>query len=303
MDYGVDGLAHGLSCLGELIDWPVKPQLHGEGGFPYYPEPFNLPKHGFTAVEQVFANCEAFDLIVIADASQATLSLINGWRMFLYAHRSRIVFYDGGDDRNSNEHHIATALGFAPKRHFKRELPLGATWALPLAFGFPEERIPADIDYSRKRGAFCATADTPDRATIGRVLGGIPGVNFQLSNRYDDRLSLSEFRDRYAQALVGLSPSGFLDLASAGTWMTYRHLEVAALGCCPFLDYPRIQWRNGYENGREAIYYQTPEQAWTLLKKILDEPDRAITIGQAARSRLRADHTTKSLAEYLVRSL
>lgn len=302
-DYGVDGLAHGLASLGQLIDWPNKPTLHGRNVQPYYPKPFDLPEHGWDASRIVdgLRSC-VFDVVVIADMSQSTLALVHSWSDHLYQSRERVVFYDGGDERDNRFPIIQTVLGFTPVVHFKRELPIGATWAIPLAFGFPEERIPL-LEESNRYGASLIAAAYPHRQQVAEALRNIPEVTISLSSGYHDRLNITQFEGIHRQSLIGISPSGdgWGNLPSGPGWHTYRHLEIAAYGCCPVLDYPTVLWRDGFRDGVECCYFK--DDIANIVTDLLHEPGRARSIGLAARQSIIDHHTTRNLAKRVVATI
>ena len=296
LDFGADGLAHGLSALGELIDWPVKPELHGGNRQPYYPAPFELQQHYYGAAQLCDElNYRDFDVIVIGDASLDTLARVRELREFIAPLSDRLVFYDGADDCTDKLSLVMSVTGLRPVLSFKRELPIGAHWALPLAFGFPEERIDT-VTTQGRTGVCMIAASYPHRQHYARALqsAGIAGV--RLSTGYESRIPIEDHGRAYAAASVGISVSG------AG-WMTYRHLEVAAFGCCPIMDLPSIQWEHGFMDGTECRYCTGEADLVAIARELLNDPKEARRIASNAQRTLRTFHTTRALAERVVEFL
>lgn len=101
-----------------------------------------------------------------------------------------------------------------------------------------------------------------------------------------------------ARARVVLGLSRWQDDAGLGT----RPFEIGACGvACVMQRRPGLE--KLFEPGNEFAYFDTPVEAATAIRSLLDDPERRRTMGQNARARVLRDHTWKHRAEVITPSL
>lgn len=300
-DYGPDYLAHGFNALGwRVVDWPRKDALHTTAD--NFDCNVNLPEHGLKFDDLCEMLTESkFDLIVFPTLRGKVPTTVT-WlrRKDLLKAPDRIVCYDAEDNGRNSLPLFTEILGFRPAHYFKRELPPGETWATPLPFGYPEERVQPLGDIERLPQVAYAVELWPwalgglrDRLgeMIKREFGGRARVN--MSQGGMRRLSVSQYHAVNRSCSVAVSPAG------AG-YHTNRHLEIIADGCAPVLELPWMQWPNAPADGEEAMYFRNEEDAVESVRVLLGDPARAHEMAKAAQRCLLAHHTTRRRAEQVV---
>lgn len=300
-DYGPDYLAHGFDALGHtVIDWPPKPSLHWTES-PLFDCDVNIPPHELSETE-VYARlgAGAFDMIVMPTLRGTVPKMVEQWHHMgaLRAYRDRIVAIDAEDHYMNTRPLYAEALGADPAAYFKRELPIGERWALPLPFGYPEERIvplgdtprPARVVYMAEVWPW-AVGGLRERIgeELTRTLNGRAFVACTRTHQGDRRVSVADYHAQHRKALVAVSPAG-------QGYMTNRHLEIVADGCCPVLERPSIEWPHAFEDGTECRLFWEEFGCVEAVADLLAEPAQAHEMARAAQAALRAHHTTRARA-------
>lgn len=295
-DYGADYLAHGLcAAFGErnVVECPRKASLHWTEP-PIFDCDVNLNTREMSESQiHEWLNMGKFDLVVIPTLRGVVPQMLMRWRDLLRRNADRVAFCDMEDHANNMEPAVRELLGFRPAAFFKRELPIGETWARPFPFGYPAERIrPVDVTSDRPRGVVYA-AHVWDWATgklrdrLGpELLRAFNGRADVLATRGDDqRRSISDYHAANRRALVAISPAG-------QGYHTNRHLEIIADGCCPLYERPWRQWPDAPQEGAHCVYFRDELEAVDAARELMNDHAAAIEMAQAAQAWLLDGHTT-----------
>lgn len=292
-DYAADYLTHGfVSLLGadRVVEYPRKPSLHLSGD-PVFDCDMNLATADMS-YEGVRAALHdgSFKLIVIPSMRQPLPGMLHAWRELLRRNADRIVFVDGEDHANNMQPLVNEIIGFRPVENFKRELPIGETWAKPLPFGYPEERI-VDVDSRLRFGAVYAVEIWPWargklRERIGQELQDEQDVAVRMTYDGQRRLPIHEYHDLNRRSVVAVSPAG-------QGYHTNRHLDVIADGCCPVLERPWRQWPQAPQDPVMCRYFANEIQASEIVRDLLADTAYATAIAKNAQEWLRKCATTK----------
>lgn len=296
-DYAADYLASGFVAAGhEVIDFPRKPSLHIGDAEPRFDCDLDLPEHALSAVD--VAQCLAareFDLIVVPTLRGLVRGQLLAWNRVGLLERNRdiIVAYDGEDHPHNTRPVFTACLGEDPAAYFKRELPLGENWAIPLPFGYPAERV---VSSKSPNGGVAYTAHVwdwcgPDsmrvqlRQLLGRLALDCGGYWIPT-----ERLSVAEDHRFHRLSLIAVSPAGQGSLSN-------RHLQCIADGCCPVIEQPSVQWPNAPQDHIECRYFKSATECVDIVDDLLNEPERARDMARAAQVNLLKFHSTRHRAE------
>ena len=296
-DYAADYIAHGLcSLLGpqQVVDWPRKPGLHWQGE----PE-FDCNCNLETAIQsqdevEQFLRDGSYDLVVVPTLRGVIPQRLYFWRELLRRNADRVVYVDGEDGASDTRPLFEQMANLAPAAYFKRELPLGETWAVPLPFGYPVERV-QPLDGPRAiRGIYSAflwdwVPQDGLRKQLALALADLQGFTVVSTTDYQRRVTVKHEHELSRKALVAVAPAG------AG-YHTNRHLSIIADGCCPVLEYPWRQWPDAPVDGIECCYFKSVVECVDMVASLIDEPSRAREMAAAAQRWLLAGHTTKHRA-------
>ncbi len=109
-----------------------------------------------------------------------------------------------------------------------------------------------------------------------------------------ERLPRQEFLKRCAQAYLVWSPEG-------GGWDCYRHYEAALAGSVPLMQSPPIYRYAPFMDDVNACYYCVENDHLTVrIQQALQNRDRLVQMGQAARQHVLKWHTFEALTRYVL---
>jgi hypothetical protein len=109
-----------------------------------------------------------------------------------------------------------------------------------------------------------------------------------------NRMPNDEFVQRCAQAYLVWSPEGF-------GWDCYRHYEVAAAGSVPLMQICPLLRHAPFVDDEQAIYYQVEgDQLAVRVRRALQNRERLVAMGQAARAHVLKWHTHLALSRYVI---
>ncbi len=109
-----------------------------------------------------------------------------------------------------------------------------------------------------------------------------------------DRIPREEFMRRCAQSYIVWSPEGL-------GWECLRHYEAALVGSVPLIQSPAIQrYRPLAEDEHALYYYIEGDHLATRLRQALQNRDRLIEMGHAARQHVLRWHTHEALGRYVI---
>lgn len=107
--------------------------------------------------------------------------------------------------------------------------------------------------------------------------------------------SYSDYRNMLASSLIYFSPTRRGPMPGART-------EAALSGCC-IVSVPGNDWESYIDHGKNGYIVRTYEEARTLLRSLLLEPEQAYEVGQAGRAMARehfnSDRFTTDWLEYI----
>lgn len=319
-DYAADFLYHGFCRLlgpKNVIDWPPKESLHGRwvgardvfgSDEPVFDCDLSEPRHGWLGreVDEALAT-RSFDLIVVPTLRPRVRFYLGTYRSddLLTRNRDRIVAYDGEDSAERSDHYFADALGFYPAAMFKRELPIGETWAKPLPFGYPVERVVPATPRDPRVGYLVELWDWARggmREKLYNALMTLPAEQRDVAVSRDGqgRISVKEYHARMRQCSIAVVPAG------RGYW-TNRHLDVVADGCCPLYERRTVQGVGlitlRFGDHTPAAYFDYPEEAMADVRELIGNPQLAYECALSAQQRMIAHHTTERRAELVWRAV
>ena len=198
-----------------------------------------------------------------------------------------IAILDGEDVEGLSSHLFNNC-----KVYFKREYLKGRSYpskVKPLPFAAIPEQVVDGLEITRK-AFYSGHATHPFRGEIDAVLRdlGFPAAPHQEKTAYNKCLM---------QSLVGVSVRG-------NGWDTYRFWEIPYFGACLLAQRPGIVIPQEFVDGHEALYYDNVMAFKAKLKALLDNPDKAVKIGEAGRKasleRHLSVHRAKSVLEEIV---
>jgi hypothetical protein len=224
-----------------------------------------------------------FKLIVIPTIRGVVPQRLYFWRDLLRRNADRIVYYDGEDHAADTSTVVEQTMGFKPAAYFKRELPIGETWALPLPFGYPTERIVGPSRYARNVIYTAHIWDWcgPDSLRV-RLREALRDMEAYIPA---ERLSVAEDHTAHRNCFIAISPSG-------RGYHTNRHLQVVADGCCPVIERPWMQWPDAFVDGTECRYFRNEADCIDIVRELLSNPRQAHAVAQSAQKALVERHST-----------
>lgn len=300
-DYGADYLYDGFCCLygpENVVEWPRKWNLHRPCGEQrVFDCDSSWPASGL--MSELQANLfKGWSAVVVPSlrCGQAITSL----KSALAFNQEHLVYYDAEDHNCDTLAQFVALAGVVPAAYFKRELPIGATWAKPLPFGYPGYRITPPTAMMRKGAVYAAHiwewARGGMRETLADILAKDDRVTVNASRTSGDRLTVEQYHSMNRRALVAVVPAG---LGS----QTNRHLEVVADGCCPIIERLTVQWPDFFVEGKECLMFSTAEECAQLVSDALKHPDKAMEMAERAQRKLIEKHTTLARARTVMEAI
>ncbi len=285
-DYAADYMAHGFCSLfgaDQVVDFPRKPSLHWTAE-PVMDCDLNLDTLAWNQ-EQVETALRdgTFKLVLIPTIRGVVPQRLYFWRELLRRNADRIVYYDAEDHAVNTLTVVTETMGFKPAAYFKRELPIGETWALPLPFGYPADRC---VKTEMFRNGVVYTAHIWDWCGADSLRVRLrEALSDYLSVHPRSRLSVVSDHVLHRCSVLAVSPSG-------RGYHTNRHLQVIADGCCPVIERPWMQWPDALVDGVECRYFRNEVEAVDIVRDLLNEPDKAHAMAIAAQKSLVERHST-----------
>jgi hypothetical protein len=201
--------------------------------------------------------------------------------------RRAVAFLDGEDDAV-----IRGALVARSRVYFKREVLPGKSYherVRPLPFGaIPEELSQEGL----REGVFCKWRENdPVRGIISGIL------NERSIDAARDLWKKDRYNEGLAGALIGVSARGV-------GWDTYRYWETPYWGAALLAQRPGIVIPGDFEDGREAVFWSTPDEFRARLGELLENRPRtegiALAGRKAALERHLSTHRAKTVLEVLL---
>ncbi len=285
-DYGSDYLTHGLCALlgaSNVVDFPRKPSLHWTAE-PVMDCDLDLDTLALNQDEVETALHDGlFKLVVISTLRGVIPQRLYFWRELLRRNADRIVYCDAEDHAMNTVTVVTETMGFKPAAYFKRELPIGETWARPLPFGYPAERV-VSVDQQRNGVAYTAHIWDwcgPDslRVRLKTALHDFMAVH------PSERLSVMADHGLHRCSLIAVSPSG-------RGYHSNRTLQMIADGCCPVIERPWMQWPEALVDGVECRYFRDEMDCVDIVQDLLNNPEQAHAMAKAAQQALIERHST-----------
>src|SRR4029077_2624282 len=129
------------------------------------------------------------------------------------------------------------------------------------------------------------------------VRGVISGI---LNERSVDAARDLWRKDRYNEARAGALVGGS---ARGVGWDTYRYWETPYWGAALLAQRPGIVIPGDFEDGREAVFWTTPDEFRTRLGELLGDRARTEAIAQAGRKAVSERHLSTHRARTVLEAL
>ena len=320
-DYAVDLLYFGLcTVLGpdNVLPWPENDSLHltpnrqpcdvcrGNG----YDSDQEWPRRGHS-LSDALREC---DVAIIATQGGDMLMresaniLRDGW-----AADKPIVGYDTSDnvlnDRGDSALGYFRFIAGRPlSLMFKREIPIGDQWALPLPLSYPAAWAPKGMVQKEVGVFYHATRHSPDGPGKARqqlieaihcALWPMPN-DAKLYDPGDVKLTKEQYRANMRKFLVGFSWNGFPYIPN---WDNNRVWEQFAYGMCQIVERPRIRIPHAPIHGLHCYYIDAIDQVPEVLVSIYRNPDAALKVADAGHQHFLRYHSSERRAEYVIRMI
>ncbi len=167
----------------------------------------------------------------------------------------------------------------------------------PISLGVdPEDaKLLAGLENAKKTDVFFSGGLTNhlNRQRGLKQLELLRSQNYSIDISYD-RLPRTEFLKRAAQAYLVWSPEG-------GGWDCYRHYEAALVGSVPLMQTPSIRRYAPLLDEVHACYYGIEgDQLAVRIRQVLQNRNRLIEMGQAAKQHVLQWHTFEALSRYVI---
>jgi hypothetical protein len=167
----------------------------------------------------------------------------------------------------------------------------------PISLGIADDSAAklAGVAVPKSTDVFFAgdTSLRPNRLAGIRQLERLKAEGFKI-DLATQRLPHDEFIQRCAQAWLVWSPEGF-------GWDCFRHYEAAAVGSVPLMQSPPIYRHAPLMDDEHAIYYNVEgDHLAVRVRRALQNRQRLVEIGRAARQHVLQWHTHGALSRYVI---
>lgn len=298
-DYSADTLADGFFTIHPetVVDWPPKPSLH-HGERKVFDCDFAWAEHHWTETQVTVAlRDRAFDLIVVPTLRGRVPGWLAQWATtgLLERNADRIVCVDGEDDILNRIPLFTQVLGFEPAVVFKRELPVGETWARPLPFGYPERRI-VPPGAPRDHALLYAVEIWPWavgglRERLGRLLEMQNlGATIRMTYGGQRRWTPADYHVHLARTRVTIAPAG-------QGYFTNRLFETLAAGCAVIAEAPTVQFPGELVADMEWLTFRNEFEAIDHIEALVGDQEAIRDLAHAGQAALMDRHTTRRRAE------
>lgn len=236
---------------------------------------------------QGFVGPESFDIhdANVLVASSRSIPKMKAWAKKTGYCRP-IAFLDGEDSEP-----LITHAGSEVKVYFKREYIKGRTYpgnVKPLPFAAIPEALIDGIEVNNS--VFYAGHDThPFRKEIGAALAsmGIPPA---------PKLDKASYNKALMSSLVGVAVRG-------NGWDTYRYWEIPYFGAALLSQRLGIVIPGDYEEGKEALFYDSVSDFKVKLKTLMRDLDKTMEMARAGRAACTARHLSIHRAKTVLEAL
>jgi len=233
---------------------------------------YSIPPVRDLTTRQLFIGFEGPNEFPIEEADilvasvRGTMELAESW---IKKTRGRFVVLDGDDDDQIKEPYREIAHVY-----FKREYLADRKYRMnvcPLPFGAIPEALPPEI--KPRRGVYFRGLHHrhPMRAEVAKIL---THRGFKVSQ---SGIPKEDYNAALAASLVGVSVPG------AG-YDTYRYWETAYFGCALLSQRLPILIPDNFRDGEEAVFWGSTADFEAALVSLLEHPEKAAAIGDAART-------------------
>jgi len=291
-DYGMDTLFDGLcQLLGpeNVYHYPHKPTLHGTliKNLAWYPCFFNYPTQISDEKKVNLLKKNYFDIILVGCRRNKHYLSDTIFNLIKEKSSTIPVFLIDQDDYAGINTSLLNELN--SQLYFKRECTnkdIKNPKIIPLSFSYSSKYMPKNIDGDRVNTLFWAGKVIPSRKPYVRICReqrGRPFYGFP--------------QDRYRRHLI-MHTIG-LNLQGLGN-DTVRYYEIPAHGTLLFTQKSEILVDNGFENGKTAVIFDSPEEMVKKLDFCLKNTAYTDKIRLAGHKWFNKHHTTKVRARQLI---
>lgn len=196
------------------------------------------------------------------------------------------------------------AAGRRLAAYFKRELPRGATWGIPLPFSYPASRVTQNHHVKEHKVFYWASDQGTGSASFARAAlvsslrqhlpPHVLDVSLTGGQYVSQRGTPEEYHEHMAKSMLGVSYNG------AKNWDCNRFWENFAYGLCQVAQRPTIAIPNEPEHGKHCWYVDSPEQVGPAVKMLWEDGTLAREMAQAGHDHFLAHHSSEKRARYLL---
>lgn len=219
-----------------------------------------------------------------------------------FQHSARVALIDGNDRaddlRGSIPHHV----------YFKRELPQGATWAVPIPFTYPARRIPKEPLPRKMRVVYYAsdagkTADARMRivSELKRTLGDAADCA-TLDDR-SVRPKPEELHHKLWTSMIGVHWNPYAAQRGEHGWWGNRFVENLAFGVACIAMRPWVEIPHPYTDGENVIWVDRPEDVAVRAAELMDDVERCLRIAKAGHAHFLKYHSAEAVARYVIQRM
>lgn len=298
-DYGADWFFEGLvDVLGfdNVLDYPEGDSLH-------LPEPGKRDEcnidsdQSWPKRDHHLAQMGDVDLIIVT-----TDDWLSGQFIDAIPGDHMIAALDFGDIMGNRRGVFDMACRRKVNWYFKRELPLGEDWAIPLPLTY-SSRVRLS-ESKALRVFYHATHHAENDPGIPRKLI-VNMLRDQIDAKYLDvklypgqaqgtRPSPEEYHAEMEKALIGISWNG------ADNWDCNRFWENFAFGLAQVAERPRIEIPNAPIDGEHVLYVDEPQEVAEQVRWLVEHEEQARRIAAAGWEHFQRFHSAKCRATYVL---
>jgi len=307
-------LYDGLRVLGhEVVSYPEAPWLHLKG--PHERDScaadndqFWLPDAPCDVVQDLAEG--RFDLVFDVDAFTQPRYVQSLARVLPAA--TPLVIVDGTDSAGDNRGAAQVAWSRTPAAYFKRELPLGASWALPCPLTYPRRRV-VRPDPARRGVIYYVALHAGTAPMREHIAHGLQArldalADVRTTPGQGGRPSPEAYHAVAVHRAVGIhwNPTAWpvTDHAHQSGWDGNRFWENLALGLAPVSLRPFIEFPQGTEftDNLDVLWADTAEEVVEKAVVLVRDHERATALAYAAQTTFLAHHTSDKRAAYVLRA-
>lgn len=237
-----------------------------------------------------------YDLVVVG-----AHALADGASIVSQHPNAKVCVIDGTDEFRSLREAARQALGNRDFTYFKREVPIGSDWGIPLPLTYPARRIPKRVI---ERAGVCYFATTHENKAVSRMMiaddlltFGADAIVFTGPSQ-QNRPTPDEVHAIMWQSLIGIHWNSF-QIRTHG-WDSNRFPESLAYGLALVAQRPFNEMPYPFTHGLDVMWVDDPSEVKSAVGYLLRHPDEARNIGEAGHKHFLRYHCSEARAKYVL---